>query len=795
MKPHMKKTQEKSVPSIIVIMGATGDLAAKKIFPSLWHLFRQGRLPSRLAVIGFARRELPQGEWKTLVRDAIAQHGGGEMDEKDFSEFFESFSYHIGTFEDERAFRSLSESIAALESKWGVCGDKLFYLAVPPSFYGTIFTNLAAVKLNVPCGGDLGWSRLLIEKPFGADLKSARELQALLSRYFKEEQIYRIDHYLFKEIVQGMENFRFSNNLFENIWDNTTIERIDIRLHEKIGVENRGSFYDGVGALRDVGQNHIPTILALLTIDYPGTGGTEAVRENRAAILESLAPWSDDSLREHTYRAQYDGYKDIKGVRPHSKTETYFTLKTGLGHPRWSGIPIYMEAGKRTGEARKEVVLSLKHPKVCHLCEVGPHRPNQIVFRLEPNDEIIIHFWTKKPGFENIIEEREFSFFLYEKQTKVQYVEEYAKILFAAMEGTQALFVSPREVEALWKFTDPVEDGWKRDLVPLSAYKPDTTPPRPAFAQEAHIEAVKTESAGEIGIIGLGKMGGNLARRLHEKKWKVVGFNKTPEATKELAAEGILPAYSLRELVDTLPKPRTVWLMVPHQAVDAVLKELVPLLENGDTVIDGGNSPYKESIRRSKELADRNIPFLDVGVSGGLEGARNGACIMIGGERETFEKVENVFRDSAVPNGYRYLGKSGAGHFVKMVHNGIEYGMMESIAEGFNLLRHAPFALSLADVADVYQQQSIVTSRLVGWLKKGFETYGEALDEVSGTAGSLGEGAWTIDAAKEFGVEAGSVEHALEARIESQKNPSYAGKLIQTMRIMFGGPRNTDITS
>lgn len=786
------------MPSILVIFGATGDLAAKKIFPSLWHLFQQKRLPDQLSVIGFSRSDLSAKQFKKLLRDSVEKRGG-EISEEDFPRFFNNFSYHAGRFENEKSFSAIAEKIAETERSWGICANKLFYLAVPPAMYGTIFKNLAAVKLNLPCGGNLGWSRMLIEKPFGTDLESARKLQSLLLSYFKEEQLYRIDHYLFKEIVQGMENFRFSNNLFENTWDNTTIDRIDIRLHETMGVEDRGNFYDAVGALRDVGQNHIPSILSLLTMDYP-EGGADAVRENRAKILESLAPWNDALLKNGTYRAQYAGYENIKGVEARSQTETYFALKTELIHSRWKGIPIYMEAGKRMAEARKEIVLTLKHPKVCHLCETGPHEPNKIVFRLEPNDEIVIHFWTKKPGFEHVVEERTFSFFLYEKEAKAQYVEEYAKILFAAMGGKQDFFVSQREVEALWKFTDPVVDGWKRNLVPLTEYKPGTAP-RPSFMKEgADNQDKKTDTnAGEIGIVGLGKMGGNLARRLSAKKWKVVGFNKSSDATRKLEEEGILGAYSIRDLTEKLHTPRVVWLMVPAgKPVDEVIfgpstplgvKEsgLAHILIKGDIIIDGGNSFYKDSVRRAKKLKAKGIHFLDVGVSGGPVSIQLGKfAIMVGGEREIYEKSRPIFDAmSDTPSGY--MGKSGAGHFAKMVHNGIEYGMMQSLAEGFAILKKAPFKFRLKDVANVYNQNSIITSRLTGWLEEGFKKYGEDLKKASGIVAHTGEGQWTVKTAKELGVPASIIKGSYLFRVRSKRQPSFTGKVLSTLRAVFGG--------
>ena len=780
--------QSNDMPTILTVFGVTGDLTAKKIIPSLWHLFLRGLLPERLSVIGFARRPLSGEEFEKLVRDAVAKHSGSEIKEEEFSRFFSFFSYHIGSFEDEKAFQSLAGRAGEIEHSWGARANKLFYFATPPSSFEPILKNLAAVKLNLP----VGQSRVLIEKPFGANLESAKELQSLLSLYFKEEQICRIDHYLFKEIIQGIENFRFSNNLFENAWDNTMIERIDIRLLESIGLEQRGNFYDPIGTLRDVGQNHLLAMLAAITMEYPQSPEATVIGKNRANILETLKPWTDEEIQKNTFRAQYHGYKDIKGVKPNSETETYFALKTELLHPRWKGIPIFMEAGKRMAEMRKEIVLTLKHPPSCLLCAIGPHEPNRIVFRLEPNDEIIIHFWTKKPGFERVLEERVFSFSLHEKEMKAQYVEEYAKILYASMRGEQTFFISPEEVEAAWRFTDPIIDGWKRNLVPLKEYEPGTTPlwtmaqSAPSFVHPATEEA----RAGEIGLIGLGKMGANMARRLHSKKWRVISFDKNPDATKKLEREGLAGAHSLSELVGKLSKPRLIWLMSPHKVVDEILDELIPLLDAGDTVIDGGNSPYKESIRRSKELSAKGINFLDAGVSGGPGGARNGACLMVGGEKELYKKYEQLFRDLSVKDGYGYMGKSGAGHFVKMIHNGIEYGMMQALGEGFEIMKKSPFSLDMLSVAKIYNHGSVIESRLVGWLIEAYAKFGNELnaDECcSGKVSHSGEGQWTVDAARELGIPAEIIEGALEFRKKSQENPSYAGQVVSALRHQFGG--------
>jgi len=291
----------------------------------------------------------------------------------------------------------------------------------------------------------------------------------------------------------------------------------------------------------------------------------------------------------------------------------------------------------------------------------------------------------------------------------------------------------------------------------------------------------------KLGYIGLGKMGFNMVERLLEKSHEVVAFDRNPDAIKAVKSKGAQTADTLAALVSVLPSPRLVWIMVPHQAVDAVLKELMPLLAKGDVVVDGGNSPYKESIRRSQELEAKGIDFLDAGVSGGPAGARSGACIMVGGRKEVFQKFEALFRDLSVPDGYGYMGRSGAGHFVKMVHNGIEYGMMEALAEGFAVLKASPFQLKLGNIADLYNHKSVIASQLVEWLRQAYEQHGDDLRDVSGSAAQSGEGAWTVEAGNEFGIPMPIIKGALDFRIQSLNHPSYTGKIVSALRHQFGG--------
>jgi 6-phosphogluconate dehydrogenase len=293
----------------------------------------------------------------------------------------------------------------------------------------------------------------------------------------------------------------------------------------------------------------------------------------------------------------------------------------------------------------------------------------------------------------------------------------------------------------------------------------------------------------KITYIGLGKMGLNMVRRLLENGYEVIAYDPDENARKTANEAGATTYSSLKELLEHSESPRTIWLMVPHQAVENVLNEIKPLLEKGDTVIEGGNSPFKDSIRRAKEFEEKEINFLDAGVSGGPSGARNGACIMVGGKKETYDKYEKLFKDLSVKDGYTYAGPHGAGHFVKMVHNGIEYGMMQAIAEGFDIMKNANFdeKLPLTNIAKLYNHGSVIESRLVGWLLSGFEKYGENLDEITGSASASGEGLWTVETAHEMNIPVKVIEESLNARTKSQKEPNYQGQLVSVMRNQFGG--------
>ncbi len=779
-----------TLPTILIIFGATGDLMGRKIVPALFHLYLEKKLPRLFHIIGFSHRNLTAEAFRDQVRQIILERAEFKTTPADqVAGFLKRIEWQQGDFDALQAYRSLAERLGYIDGEWKACSNKLFYLAVPPTFIEPIVENLAQSNLTKPCSAAEGWSRVLVEKPFGNDLKTAERLDERLGKLFKEEQIYRIDHYLAKTMLQNILSFRFANNLFEPIWNNQFIERIDLRLWETLGVEERGRYYDSVGALRDMGQNHLLQMLGLVTMNQPAEFSPEAIRDERMKLLEKLPKLSAKDIKKSTRRAQYAGYQDIVGVAKNSNNETYFKLTFELDSPRWSGVPIMLESGKRLGVRKKEIIVTFKHTSPCWCPPGEPHHQNQIIFSVEPTEGISIKFWSKLPGIEYKLDERTIDFLLRGQKSDMLYVEEYKKILLDCIMGDQTLFNETREIKAMWKFIDPIIHVWKNNGVILEQYEPDVaviTETKPA----ASMPIVLSKS---IGIIGLGKMGANVARRLAEKGWSTTLFNRTHEVAMTLGQEiRARTATTLKELVDSLPAPRLIWMMVPAGApVDEVLfgtqDGLINYVERGDTIIDGGNSFYLDSERRGKLLEKRGIHFLDVGVSGGPAGARNGACLMIGGGQKRAKRLEHLWVDLALPEGYAMFDGAGAGHFIKMVHNGIEYGMMQAIAEGFAVMKKSNFKPNLTEVARLYNRGSVIESRLVGWLKSGFEAYGENLKSVSGAVNYTGEGEWTVKTAKKLKVPAPVIEDSFNFRVKSKKKPSYTGQLLSTMRNQFGG--------
>ena len=464
---------ETNIPTIFVAFGATGDLMRLKVIPALFNLYQKGELPELFTILGFGRRAWSDADYRGYVKGILEEYGTGRTPQETVDRFLRILHFQEGVFEDDASYTTLKQRVEVLDAEWGVCANKLFYLAVAPEYFETILRKLDASHLTEPCSAEEGWTRIIVEKPFGTDDATARTLDGLLGELFEEKQLYRIDHYLAKEMLQNILTFRFANNLFEGQWGSELIESIHIRLLERVGVEKRGPYYDKNGALRDVGQNHFLQMLALLTMERPETFDMDAVRGKRAEILQRLALHSDTDVREKTFRAQYDGYRSITGVAPESQTETYFKVVATLEDSRWEGVPIILEGGKRLGDPLKETVITFKHASPC-LCPPEGHHQNKIVIRLEPQEEIMIEFWSKKPGLSMQTEQRWLHFLLREPTARMQYTEEYERLLLDCIRGDQTLFITTEEIRAMWRFVDPILAGWEKGLVPVHFYAPDT---------------------------------------------------------------------------------------------------------------------------------------------------------------------------------------------------------------------------------------------------------------------------------------------------------------------------------
>ena len=412
-------------PTIFVVFGATGDLFKKKIIPALFSLYTDGLLPKKWKIIAFARRPFSDKEFQEYVKE----NWKGEAD--NLEKFLESISYIQGTFDEKEAYTNLAKEMHKIDGNWGECSNKLLYLAVPPLHYESIFDNVYLSGLSIPCVGDKGWTRILVEKPFGNDLEHAFLLEKKLQKYFKEEQIFRIDHYLAKETMQNILSFRFSNPLFEAVWNKGNIKRVEAVIYETNDVSTRGAFYDGVGALRDVGQNHALQMIALALMSRPKNFNAKEIRKERESVLKALTKPS------HIFLGQYRGFTEELNVPKDSVTETFFKISSEV-----KGIPIILKSGKALKEAKAEIRIFFGK---------GKEQLNELVFFLQPKDGVEIRVYVKKPGLAYETVPADISFMQSGEGSK----DAYTKVLYDAILGDQTLFPNGEEIMAGWRFITP----------------------------------------------------------------------------------------------------------------------------------------------------------------------------------------------------------------------------------------------------------------------------------------------------------------------------------------------------
>ncbi|MDO8575108.1 MAG: glucose-6-phosphate dehydrogenase [bacterium] len=451
------KNHKEAAPTIFIIFGITGDLAGRKLLPALLALYSRRMLPKEFSIIGISRRIWTREDFRQFIREHIKIRPG-QYKEEDVKHFIDHIEYEQGLFDSALLYESLKSRIANIENRFKRCCNKLFHLSVPSNHCEPILKNLSELKLHEECSDELGWTRVLVEKPFGNDIDTAIRLDKLLASLFREEQIFRIDHYLAKEALQNILTFRFANSLFEPLWNHNFIDRVHIRLLEKNDVSGRATFYDSVGALKDVGQNHLLQMLALTAMEEPNDFNPENIRKERARVLKNLEPFPTRNLKEAVVRAQYKGYENEKGVAPASQTETYFLLKTFINNQRWANVPFFLESGRALKEAKTEICIYFKDQNTSS--KKSEKRENVLVFRIQPDEGIKIRFWVKTPGFPMLIEPKTLSFKYSDIGTEDAIPDAYEKLIHDAIWGDQTLFASTDEVIYAWKYITPIIRSW-----------------------------------------------------------------------------------------------------------------------------------------------------------------------------------------------------------------------------------------------------------------------------------------------------------------------------------------------
>ena len=474
-------------PACLVIFGASGDLTARKLMPALYNLALQHLLPASFAVIGSARRPMSADTFRRELHDAVGEFSRTRpINEEVWATFARTLDY-VAT-PDERSYEHLRDALARSDAERGSNGNRLFYLATPPAAYEPILRAIGAHGLR---GG--GWSRVVIEKPYGHDLQSAMQLTSVIQQVFREDEVFRIDHYLGKETVQNLLVLRFANSIFEPIWTRQHVDHVQITAAESLGIEERAGYYDSVGAMRDIVQNHLLQLLALVAMEPPVAFDDRSVRDEKVKVLRALRRIASDEVGALTVRGQYDAgfiggervaeYRDEQGVAPDSQTETYVALKCFIDNWRWEGTPFYIRTGKRLPKRSTEIAIRFR---------VAPHRiftrealegleANELVIRIQPDEGISLTFGAKVPVQGLRIRSVNMDFG-YGESFMVDAPDSYETLILDALRGDATLFTRRDEVEQQWAFVDPILAGWYAGRLDLATYAAGSWGPEQADA-------------------------------------------------------------------------------------------------------------------------------------------------------------------------------------------------------------------------------------------------------------------------------------------------------------------------
>ena len=457
-------------PCTIVIFGASGDLTARKLIPAFYQLFKEKLMPSDFRIVGFARREKNNASWRQELRTALDQFSRTKpVDEAAWAAFADKLSYCQGDLTDNAAYKKLETQLTGFGS--GPLRENiLFYLAISPSQFGEVVEQIHQAGLLNKDGS--AWQRIVVEKPFGHDLASAHALNQELTRYAHESQVFRIDHYLGKETVQNILMFRFSNSIFEKLWNRNSVDHVQITVSEKIGVGERGGYYEEAGAIRDMVQNHMLQVLSLIAMEPPVSLEPEAVRDEKVKLLKSIRPLTPENVARQIVRGQYfagsvdgrprPGYRQETKVNPASNVETFVALKLLIDNWRWSEVPFYLRTGKNLPMSASEVRIQFRPtPNVLFAAQCGSHLDaNALTLRLQPNEGISLHFNGKVPGMSLGVRPVRMHF-SYDSEFGAYTPEAYERLLLEAIAGDATLFIRRDEVETAWQIVDSIRKGWE----------------------------------------------------------------------------------------------------------------------------------------------------------------------------------------------------------------------------------------------------------------------------------------------------------------------------------------------
>jgi glucose-6-phosphate 1-dehydrogenase len=461
-------------PNAMVVFGASGDLARRKLLVSIFQIFTQDLLDEKFYLLGCGRKKLTDEDFRKTAQQAIRE-SSGDVSAKDLNAFTEKLYYVDGDYNDAAFYESIKARLVQLDKKHKIDGCHIFYLAVPPLLYAQIVEHLGRSTLSCAAESDSKQrARLIVEKPFGRDLQGATELNNKIRRCFNESQVYRIDHYLGKETVQNILMFRFANAIFEPVWNRDYIDHVQITIAESIGVEHRGSYYDKAGALRDIFQNHMLQMLALVAMEPPASFEADRIRDERVKLLRSIRPFNHNDLDSLIVRGQYGpgsisgkqvvGYKDEPGIDPQSKTETFVAAKLFVDNQRWKGVPFYLRTGKRLVNKDTEIAITFKQVPHSMFVSAGLEDmpANVLVLQIQPEEGISLSFQAKRPGSKICMSTLNMNF-NYKSIFLVDMPEAYQRLLLDCMVGDQTLFTRFDSVEIAWQLLMPVLQAWQND--------------------------------------------------------------------------------------------------------------------------------------------------------------------------------------------------------------------------------------------------------------------------------------------------------------------------------------------